>query len=439
MTQKEFKLSLQRGRGQALQAARDCPQKYRRLVLWACGRNLAFDAQCEGTRSWYVYQMISCFTDKTAFVQAAADGLARAKARDDWRVLYLSELLFLLWKGGESSALDAVWKKYEVIYNELLNMACSLKRRLCAKDTFEMLCLVLAYDERMAVKIADDIGKLYQNITASRKLDFSWLYSANMKQYQKALRKSAKKSKNVETYLLVSAAEECRWTQTHDAPPQKPKAGRALSVYLKYRADAETIRRYAKQYEAEKDLKVRADALRAFCCCPYPDDPRPILADAMSSCEELKHAAWEALGSIRHPLVREFALNHPETDQENALGILIRNYLPRDAQRLEKIVRELSVDQADKTGWHGVYLAVLAMSEDGATAPAQVLRQIYQASLCACCREYALRQMVKRRIAENDILEECLLDCNENTRRYAAQVLRRRERNSHGAEGRSKA
>ena len=58
MTKNEVKQAIQRGLGRGYLAVRNDPDRYRDLVLWACGRNLAFDTQCEGTRAWYDYQLI---------------------------------------------------------------------------------------------------------------------------------------------------------------------------------------------------------------------------------------------------------------------------------------------------------------------------------------------------------------------------------------------
>ncbi len=63
MTKKAFKEAMLRGLGRCVWAVRQEPKKYRDLVLWACRRNIAYDAQCEGTRSWYVYTMANCYAD----------------------------------------------------------------------------------------------------------------------------------------------------------------------------------------------------------------------------------------------------------------------------------------------------------------------------------------------------------------------------------------
>ena len=57
-----------------------------------------------------------------------------------------------------------------------------------------------------------------------------------------------------------------------------------------------------------------------------------------------------------------------------------------------------------------------------------LLWHIYETTYCSCCREYALLQMGKRRLLSAEILEECLLDSNDDIRKYAAKCLTRRHR-----------
>lgn len=432
MTQKEFKLSLQRGQGRALQAVRDNPAKYYKSVLWACARNLSFDTQCEGTRSWYVYQMTNCFEDKAAFVQAAVDRLETTKLWNYWQLLYLSELLFLLSEDGYSSAVSVLWDKYENLYKKLLDIKHPPKRFFWACDSFEMLSLVLAHDKTTVVKIANDIGKLYENQKVFDGSDFSWLHISKIKRFKAALKKQAKTSQDIQRYLQVSNDDELRWDGACSNPPSdepnKPKTGLALSFWLERKADMQTILQYAKAYIDTTEPQSRADALYAFCRCPYPDDPQPIIEDTVSNCEELRNIAWEALENIRHPKVRDFALNHLKDNNGNAVIILIKNYLPKDERLLEKLIKQIPVDYMNKTGWHRIHLDVLAMTDNGIKAPTSLLKHIYHTTFCSVCREYALRQMVKRRIASVDTLKECLLDSNQDIRIYAEKLLKKRRK-----------
>ena len=56
-----------------------------------------------------------------------------------------------------------------------------------------------------------------------------------------------------------------------------------------------------------------------------------------------------------------------------------------------------------------------------------LLRYLYEATFCSECRLHILWAMAARRMLTDDLLRECLYDCNEDTRRYAARLLKRRK------------
>ena len=90
MTRNEFKAAMLRGLGRCVVAVQKEPEKYRDLVLWACKRGFAYDAQMEGTRSWYTYTMASAYRDKETFIHAAAEALQRYRPNGSWDLLHLS-------------------------------------------------------------------------------------------------------------------------------------------------------------------------------------------------------------------------------------------------------------------------------------------------------------------------------------------------------------
>lgn len=93
MTKDQVRQAFQRGLGRGILAVQKTPERYRELVLWACGRNLSFDTQCEGTRAWYDYQLISCFPDNKEFLELIEQKLLGMKPNSSWDYLHFSELL----------------------------------------------------------------------------------------------------------------------------------------------------------------------------------------------------------------------------------------------------------------------------------------------------------------------------------------------------------
>lgn len=429
MTQKQFKEALLCGQGRCVQAVRTDPAKYYSIVLWACSHTVAFDAQCEGTKAWFVYQLISCYQDQKPFLDAIIASLHKTKSDGGWKVLYLAELLNYFSYDGARDAERALCSKYEELYHALLRKKKNPGGIFPERDDFAMLCQVLADEKGAMVKIAEDIGNLYLSNDLYDGGDFDWLFAVIAKRHMRTLRKLAQKSERIAEYLRVGEADIEAFessSQKRAQDPERYRSGRSLSLWLKHKADQETVLRYAKGYLEQEDPKARAEALEAFGWCPFPEEPFPIIEDTKSAFEPLRKAAWQALENIRHALVREFALERLDSDLENALPVFITNYQQQDEALLVERVKSIPVEFECTTAWHGIHRDILAMEDYKLKAPPALLRHIYETTYCSCCREDALRQMGKRRLLNRAILEECLLDSNYDIRAYAARCLKRR-------------
>ena len=431
MTQAQCKEALLRGQGRCLQAVQTDPARYAPLVLWACRHEHAFDAQCEGSRAWFIYQLIGCYEDKTPFLQAAINTLDHAKPNGGWRIFYLAELLYCFACDGEPAAADALWRAYDRLYTDLSAKKRRPNRYFGELDDFGNLCVILADSPQHMVKIAGDIGRLYRTCHFYESWDFDWLFADKPRKYRATLEKHAKRSADIAVFLAVGRirrAEEEASRALREKTAHRAKSGIALSLWLQKKADAATVQEYADAYLLQTDSEARAEALQAFSCCPYPTDPAPILTDALSDCDALRDAAWRVLENIRHADVRTFAFAQLGSHTERALPLLIANYLPQDEPQLCQLVSALTVDRACTTNWHSIHLDILGMTDNGLKAPLSLLRQIYETTYCSNCREYALRQMGRRHALTDEMLRECLLDSSNDIRAYAKRLLARRQK-----------
>ena len=263
--------------------------------------------------------------------------------------------------------------------------------------------------------------------------DFAWFFSAKGSQYRKTMEGAAKKDKNIACFLQREqdsiAAQNELWNRRKENLQETLK-GIRLSRWLSKQADQETIEQYAATYREQTQPQRRAEALTAFVCCPYPDDPQPILADTQSDCEELCRAAWQALEHIRHVDVRQFALDNTERGvrtPEN-FALLITNYVPKDGPLLESLLRE----QIAAKDWDGVHVAGLdiyrAFDECiGMPHPKHLLPLLYEYNPCSFCRKSTLEYMAKHRMLTKEILAECQFDSNDEIRQFASKRLKDNE------------
>lgn len=431
MTKKEFKAAMLRGHGRCVTALRQDPEKYREIVLWACRKNIAYDAQSEGTRSWYVYTLANAYPDRETFIEAAAEALKKYQTNRDWDLLHLSEILMFFAQDGYASARLALEDKYR----EVLTHMMARKRRqtpvFSELSDLEQLGLVLAEDRASFLRIAKDFGRLYREKKYLYDGDFAWFFSSKGGRYRKTMEAAARKDEDIACFIRRERADldaQERFREQRLGNVTQELKGIRLSRWLAKQAEAETVEKYALAYLEQTDQVLRAEALAAFSWCPYPLDPQPILEDTKSDCERLRRMAWRALENLRHPAVRAFAMENLARGLKTPdnFALLVTNYVPKDARLLESLLGEM-IAAGDWDGFHAagmdIYRAFRAGS--GIPHPKHLLPLLYEYNPCSFCRESALSYMAKHRMLTKEILEECLWDSNEDIRRMAVKKLKK--------------
>ena len=430
MTKKEFKEAMLRGLGRCVIAVQKEPEKFRDIVLWACKRNIAYDAQSEGTRSWYVYTLANAYPDPETFIHTAAEALKKYRPHGGWDLLHLSEILMFFAMDGYESAGTALEEKYQEILARMFARKRRPDRVFHELSDLEQLGLVLTSDSRTFLRIAGDFGCLYREKQYMLDGDFIWFFSTKGDQYRKIMEAAARKDENIAVFLEREQADEDarkkRWQQ-RKADPEKNLTGIALSRWLANKADPDTVERYACAYREQGKLEARAEALRAFAWCPYPDDPQPILKDTHSENENLRRTAWKALENLRHPVVREFAHSNAVKDDRSSdnFALLATNYLPEDGALLESLLREM-ISKKKWDDFHAAGMDVYRIFHQGGIPhPKYLLPLLYEYNPCSFCRESALHYMAKRRMLTKEILTECQFDSNDKIRAMAVKRLKK--------------
>lgn len=429
MTKKEFKAAMLRGLGRCVKAVQQEPEKYRDIVLWACKRNIAYDAQSEGTRAWYVYTMASSYPDKETFINTVAEALKKYRPNGSWDLLHLSEILMFFAMDGYESARKALEEKYQEVLAGMFVRKRRPNRVFHELSDLEQLGLVLAADSKSFLRIAGDFGRLYREKKYMYDGDFAWFFSSKGGQYRKTMEAAAQRDENIACFMKreqadIDAQEQLR--QQRKEKPEENLTGFRLSRWLAKKADSETVERYACAYREQREPEARAKALEAFTWGPYPGDPSPILEDTRSEDEKLRRTAWQALENLRHPAVRDFAHNNAAKGDwtfEN-FALLVTNYIPEDAMLLESFLRDL-ISQKDWDDVHAAGMDIYRAFREGSGIPhpKHLLPILYEYNPCSFCRESALVYMSRHRMLTEEILEECLYDSNDDIRCYAAKRL----------------
>lgn len=103
-------------------------------------------------------------------------------------------------------------------------------------------------------------------------------------------------------------------------------------------------------------------------------------------------------------------------------SILITNYKPECKNLLEELLRE-RIAAEDWDAVHGAGMDILRVWDTGSRIPRpkHLLPLLYEYTPCASCRAEVVRWMSRHKGLTEKLLEECLYDSEEKTRRFAAK------------------
>lgn len=480
MTKKEFKRAMQCGLGRCIQELQntDDLEKYRDIILWGCTHNLSYDAQCEGTKAWYLYEMVSLYADTDPFMEAVIFRGEKQLTKDNWLFMQCIEFLGFFAMEGNQKAYKTLLSYYEQLYQILLKKRKRTKYGVMPeRDNFEQLCIIIVnlYNTKEScmnayLKAAGDIGYLISCNSIFGIEDFAWFQSEYENEFGETtlyrhLEKRAKKSEGIRQYLfrLQEENEKEKHPADKNKYPQYAKdiymqivsgkvAGSDIPVGVAWRlsrkGNEKELLKLSDYYEKEKILDTRINLLHllANSRCAYVLDADTVIIDSKSENEELKQYAFRALSYMKNEKIHEYALEllrdwnqyqnirdlyHNVAYFEDIIGMLANNYQKQDYTCLVSIVKQMPVTYYGEMNWHSVYCSVRDIFKEKGVRnpPKELLFYMYEYSLCSCCREFILWEMSRRRMLTENILRECLYDSNDDIRKFARKKLKQKGEN----------
>lgn len=469
MTKKEFKFRLERGLGSCIVELKRNPDKerYKDIVVWGCKHSLAYDIQFEGTRSWYLYQMIKLYEEWADFYEAVSGHLKLCCSRPRWKFVQYAELCARMAAGGYEPA----GQRLDAVYAYLLDVLSQRKNRsgsgvFLERDNMEALCIVkviFQYGSPGAarqeyVRIVNDLGSLFQK---NEKLYSYECFSGFQQECEMYLGRAEVHRllnlygdrEGIAAYRKSMAARHKQYARPRDrewlsvdAVYERLRrgewmgAGRDTPLYMagtfQNQGKQEELERLAGLYAEEQEIPVRTELLR-FLTNHYGAellDVNCLIRDTRSESEELRRCAYLALGCIQAEEVRAFALellsgNLKEDEKGYAVNMLLRNYTSEDKELVIQCVKAVPVS-GDRDEWHSVFRQALDLlgNQKVKKPPRELLPYMYENTLCSHCREYIVLEMGKRQMLTEELLEECRYDCNGVIRGYAEERIAGRKR-----------
>ncbi|MBD5095366.1 MAG: hypothetical protein HDT26_14045 [Subdoligranulum sp.] len=465
MTKREFRHDVERGLGSCVLALGDeaARERFLPLVLWACGRDTAYDAQSEGNRGRYLYFLIEQYPDPAPFLDVIETRLLCSIRSRGWEFAQDCDLLAYLFSGGVPRAWKILMRCYDRLYSILRQKRRRGKYGLCPeRDNFEHLCRTLvckcfsgkAQKRKIYRRIVQDLGILF----AENPLFSFWSFEWFQKESEETLGKSAvqkilcEPDAGIATYARAMEQRQKERTETRPEPgsihPQNAEeiyaalqAGQygysflwAGRLWQRNRQDE--IAKLAEFYCAETDLRTRRELLRILQLrvCAGMLQLDALLADSRSGDEDLSWFAFNALCCQKSERVRAYAYELLQSGAHiaQAVSLLAVNYTDADRTALIDAVRRVPIDRED-TGWHSAFWRVMDLfREHRAHGLNELLPYLYRSTLCSGCRAKVVKEMGRRRMLTPALLAELQFDCNKDIRAYAAKRLRAAERHTAG-------
>lgn len=444
MNKKDFKRYMQQGLGRCIVTLRESEniEKYKDIVLWGCLHNIAYDPQCEGTRSAYVYELAWYFHDDEYFVIPIVDALLKMPNRNGWLFSHLCELLSMFAEDGNERAKNALYEKYDKLLPVLIS-----KRRFGRVDfdktNFEHLCISLSSsrDTDVLLKIAEDMGELFRKNPHYDGEDFSWFFSCaertfGEKKLVSLLKRKAKQSENIlcfyENYQkfrkrlddIVNKPRNIEIPSAESISDEVNTIGKlsARSKVFFRKANAEEWAILAHLILNEDDLAKKAELLSEFSFrdIDFPFQHEKIIEYSKSENERLREVAFEVLANCQSEAVKQYAHELLTSGEHtyHAVKMLITNYIPEDKEILLSELYRIKADYNSEIDWHSLGAHILDAYDKNIKLPKEFLIYIYETTLCSFCRENVVRELAKHKWLTDDIIEECRFDSNYEISEY---------------------
>lgn len=412
MTDADIRTAVARGQGRAILFLRSAPdQAYFDLVLDLCKRDQAFDRLFEN-RIDYMWRLANTLPVPADLVKPLGDRLLQAKDRRD-----RMQVRWVLGRFREAGSEEA----RQILLRDFKRFRLTERPYTDAVELlgFEGLELLIGQADRLEDR---ELQRTYEEAVEQ----------FGKRRSDRAFRKLARTDIRAARLLSGTQAERPR-------KPRKPmktaaeciqqlRDGGGWSGEFERVANESDWIEVAQIATATTDDAVLRGAGRIFARHPWPLDVETTLRHALAEPDELiRHKRLHMLQATKSELIREWALaqlSNQRLARENsvAFDLLELNAWPEDRELIASGLRHLI---RDKDTFHRAGLAVLNLT---VRPTAELCQLIYEYGYCDECRNYVIRELVKRRAITIELLRECVEDSCEDTQKWARDTLRRRGR-----------
>jgi hypothetical protein len=436
----DFSFALRRGLGRAVQYTRDNGvDGVADSLLANCLKNMAYDRQCEGSKAEWLFEMIGSSRQFDWFASSILDGLMVAE--DDYDLDHLCRFASLIARRGTMRAADLLREKVlgqsfdgslfgiEALARlDGVDSLVEIARRIgqsAKQDQRAWVSPLDAYvDDETLVRLANDRLELLSGS------------DSDIAKFLDVLKQDAARTSSV-----PKLSKEERDTQQREKARQELKLGDIFNQagshvgeyagrYMRFGRFAATdaeLRLVLQRFADETDEDACLRLLWVFRRAKMPEIPEKVWMAAISENGRLREAACCALAQVEDQRIGDFARNQLSLNPTSRVNVELLELFGRnfndgdDVLILDSLPRIKLRDDDDA---HAAGMAVLAIWEHNQLPSlGALLEWAYFWTPCSVCRNTIVKNMVESGICPDDMLRECLLDSEKETRQLAESKL----------------
>jgi hypothetical protein len=417
MTERQkFKIAIILGTGEAHYIIKENPQvDFSNDIIKAALTNYVYDAQCEGSRGKYIFELIELSNKEEKIRQAILAGLATERT-DTWALVQLFDLAAQFAKQGDKEARKAIYKRF---YKKVIpGSEWAGQEAIIELDGLEGL-----------KHIAEVKGKVLQQDPEewedSHLVDYFQEENPTIKVYDE-LNKAAQTNSCIKAYLDAilenksSSAQRERPVYDYELVTERINSNATVLLPLigVQQISEEDIKRLANDFLKEKSRLRLEKYLRIFDDIKFPYSYQPILELAkrkVSSKDRLPESAVHALRHFTGKDIRDFALYQITKAKWPGIytNLLIANFERGDG----KLLKSLVDNTKNEHKMHDLAISVIDIFKANKTAEClEPLVALYGKLTCGIHRADLVETLIENGVLPEKIIQEIQYDSYEDTR-----------------------
>lgn len=420
----DFKKSIIKGTGKAILLIDSKNFKlFKNEILKASIINYAYDAQSEGDRSQYVYDIIIKTNNEDFFIDQLSKKIKTLKVKhvNDWSNLHLDRLLMLFIKRGYNFFKDIIYYKFDSIYskdnssyNLFENLLLDIDGIKWVKFIFEIIGKKLLDDPEFVEDdyFYDEISEKYPSLLKELK------NSENSNIYiNKYLDKIDEYKKNISNNDYTNEISNYKYNDIKKIIDNNNSSSlNRLWIWGKKYAQKEDLFKFKSDLKDEDEINKIISYLKIF----RSNKENILELNFLLKLYEIKNETLhelliDILTNYTDQRIHKIAISNIKSGylKYDSISLLERNFISEDLKLLEKILEKEKKEHLFHSAAHSVN-NVLAKNQTKYSL--KCLEIIYNKITCSICRNRAIEIMINNNNVPKYILTEAIYDSNIETR-----------------------